>query len=87
MAALIPPGLRNTLLVSPSRILALDKVPSMAPYFLQNLLPKKERAERAKPLWEVLSSLTWTQWGLFFSGKPYLWSQEWLNFDLGFGLL
>ncbi|KAF9648136.1 MFS general substrate transporter [Thelephora ganbajun] len=40
----------------------------MAPYFLRNLVPKREKVERARPLLEVLASLTWTQWGLFFSG-------------------
>ncbi|KAF9646665.1 MFS general substrate transporter [Thelephora ganbajun] len=40
----------------------------MAPYFLRNLLPQKEKTEQTRPLWEVLASLTWTQWGLFFSG-------------------
>ena len=53
---------------SPSRVLVLCKVSSMAPYFLRNLLPKKERVEHVRPLWEVLAGLTWTQWGLFFSG-------------------
>lgn len=40
----------------------------MAPYFLQNLVPKREKAGRAKPLWEVLRSLTLSQWGLYLSG-------------------
>jgi len=40
----------------------------MAPYFLRNLVLKKEKVEGARPLWEVLSGLTWVQWGLFFSG-------------------
>ena len=40
----------------------------MAPRFLRNLVPKREKVERARPLWEVLKSLTWTQWGLYISG-------------------
>ena len=40
----------------------------MAPYFLRNLVPKREKVERTRSLWQVLRSLTWTQWGLFFSG-------------------
>lgn len=40
----------------------------MAPYFLKNLVPKREKVERTRPLLEVLRSLTWTQWGLFLSG-------------------
>ena len=41
----------------------------MAPYFLRNLVPRREKVERTKPLWEVLKTLTWTQWGLFISGS------------------
>jgi len=48
--------------------LALYNFPPMAPSFLRNLLPKKEKVERARPLWEVLAGLTLVQWGLFFSG-------------------
>lgn len=40
----------------------------MAPYFLRNLVPKKEKLERTRPLWEVLKSLTLIQWGFYFSG-------------------
>lgn len=40
----------------------------MALYLLQNLVPKGEKVERTKPLWEDLKDLTWTQWGLFFTG-------------------
>ena len=46
----------------------IQNFPPMAPYFLRNLLPKKEKVERARPLWEVLKGLTWIQWGMFFSG-------------------
>ena len=41
----------------------------MAPYFLRNLVPKREKVERTKPLWEALKSLTWSQWDLFISGS------------------
>ena len=40
----------------------------MAPYFLRNLVPKRDKVEQARPLLEVLASLTLVQWGLFFSG-------------------
>ena len=59
----------------------------MAPYFLQNLVPKKEKVERARPLWEVLKGLTWIQWCFFFSGSVLSSiTEERLNvsFDLDF---
>lgn len=41
----------------------------MAPYFLRNLIPRKEkRQEDARPLLTVLGELTWRQWSLFFIG-------------------
>ncbi|KAF8965854.1 MFS general substrate transporter [Flammula alnicola] len=40
----------------------------MAPYFLRNLVPKRERRDNARPLLTVLGEITWTQWALFFSG-------------------
>jgi len=40
----------------------------MAPYFLRNLVPKKETRQHARPLLVVLGELTFTQWALFFSG-------------------
>lgn len=40
----------------------------MAPYFLRNLLPKRETRQHARPLLTVLGELTLTQWALFFSG-------------------
>jgi SHS family lactate transporter-like MFS transporter len=40
----------------------------MAPYFLRNLVPKKEKRNDARPLLTVLSELTFIQWALFFSG-------------------
>lgn len=40
----------------------------MAPYFVRNLVPKREKSERSRPLLEVLGEITFTQWCLFFSG-------------------
>ncbi|TFK34319.1 MFS general substrate transporter [Crucibulum laeve] len=40
----------------------------MAPYFLRNLVPRREKRERARPLLTVLAGLTWIQWAHFFSG-------------------
>lgn len=38
------------------------------PYFLQNLIPKREKRTEARPLLAVLAELTWVQWAQFFSG-------------------
>ncbi|TFK22706.1 carboxylic acid transporter [Coprinopsis marcescibilis] len=40
----------------------------MAPYFLRNLVPRKESRENARPLLTVLAGLTWVQWAQFLSG-------------------
>ncbi|KAJ7581052.1 carboxylic acid transporter [Mycena floridula] len=40
----------------------------MAPYFLQNLVPKREARQNARPLLAVLATLTWIQWAHFLSG-------------------
>ncbi|EKM79685.1 hypothetical protein AGABI1DRAFT_114166 [Agaricus bisporus var. burnettii JB137-S8] len=40
----------------------------MAPYFLRNIIPKKEQRKQARPLLEVLAGLTWIQWAHFFCG-------------------
>jgi SHS family lactate transporter-like MFS transporter len=40
----------------------------MAPYFLRNLIPRREKQKNAQPLLKVLASLTWMQWALFWSG-------------------
>ncbi|KAI0693299.1 MFS general substrate transporter [Cerioporus squamosus] len=40
----------------------------MAPYFLRNLLPRREKRAEGRPLLEALASLTWVQWGHFWSG-------------------
>ena len=41
---------------------------TMAPRFLRNLVPHREKREAARPLLVVLAGLSWTQWALFFSG-------------------
>ncbi|KAF8151313.1 carboxylic acid transporter protein [Crassisporium funariophilum] len=40
----------------------------MAPYFLKNLVPRREIRAEARPLLRVLATLTWIQWAHFFSG-------------------
>ncbi|RDX53568.1 MFS general substrate transporter [Lentinus brumalis] len=40
----------------------------MAPYFLRNLVPRREKRNEGRPLLEALASLTWIQWGHFWSG-------------------
>ncbi|KAI0313593.1 carboxylic acid transporter [Amylostereum chailletii] len=40
----------------------------MAPYFLRNLIPRREKKEEGRPLLTVIRELTWIQWALFFSG-------------------
>ncbi|PPR05985.1 hypothetical protein CVT24_004622 [Panaeolus cyanescens] len=40
----------------------------MAPYFLRNLVPKREQRQNARPLLTVVMSLTWVQWAHLFSG-------------------
>lgn len=40
----------------------------MAPYFLRNLIPRREKSERQRPLLTVLRSITWLQWAHFASG-------------------
>ena len=40
----------------------------MAPYFIRNLVPRRERRTEGRPLLEALSSITLVQWGLFWSG-------------------
>ncbi|KAG6864480.1 hypothetical protein C0991_009229 [Blastosporella zonata] len=47
----------------------------MAPYFLKNLVPRKEQRAEARPLLEVLREVTWVQWALFFSGITELQTQ------------
>ncbi|KAF9554609.1 MFS general substrate transporter [Agrocybe pediades] len=40
----------------------------MAPYFMRNLVPQRERRQSARPFFTVLSEVTWLQWAMFFSG-------------------
>ncbi|CAE6448872.1 unnamed protein product [Rhizoctonia solani] len=40
----------------------------MAPSFLRNLIPRREKAEREESLLQTFRSLTFVQWALFFSG-------------------
>ncbi|GJE88848.1 MFS general substrate transporter [Phanerochaete sordida] len=40
----------------------------MAPRFLTSLVPRREQREEGRPLLQVLRSLTWVQWGHFWSG-------------------
>ena len=40
----------------------------MAPYFLRNLIPRREKRTEGRPLLEALASLSWIQWGHFWSG-------------------
>ncbi|KAF8873013.1 carboxylic acid transporter [Gymnopilus junonius] len=51
----------------------------MAPYFLRNLVHKRERSADARPLLKVLGELTWIQWALFFSGW-LAWTCDSLDF-------
>lgn len=46
----------------------------MAPYFLRNLLPRPETRKEGKPLLDVLASLTWVQWAMFWSGYAHIFS-------------
>ncbi|KAF9474415.1 MFS general substrate transporter [Pholiota conissans] len=38
------------------------------PYFLRNLVPRKERRQHARPLLTVLGEVTFVQWAQFFAG-------------------
>jgi MFS transporter, SHS family, lactate transporter len=41
----------------------------MAPYFIRNLIPRREaRDDNRRPLLEVLRTITWVQWAQFLSG-------------------
>lgn len=50
--------------------------PPMAPYFLRNLLPRREQRAEGRPLLEALASITWVQWGHFWSGYVVLGSRR-----------
>lgn len=51
----------------------------MAPYFLRNLIPHREKTESARPLLQVLASLTWLQWAQFWVGW-LAWSCDAIDF-------
>ena len=40
----------------------------MAPYFLKNLLPKREQNTNSRTLWAALKTVTLLQWAHFFAG-------------------
>ncbi|KAF8889877.1 major facilitator superfamily domain-containing protein [Infundibulicybe gibba] len=40
----------------------------MIPHFIRNLVPRKDKQATARPLGDVLVSLTWVQWAHFLSG-------------------
>ncbi|KAH7925149.1 carboxylic acid transporter protein [Leucogyrophana mollusca] len=40
----------------------------MAPKFIQNLVPRREKREGGQKLWPALKSITWVQWAQFWSG-------------------
>ncbi|KAF9049224.1 carboxylic acid transporter protein [Hymenopellis radicata] len=51
----------------------------MAPYFLSNLIPRREKGVQQRPLLTVLASLTWIQWAHFWSGW-LAWSCDAIDF-------
>jgi len=51
----------------------------MAPYFLRNLIPRKEMRTQGRPLLQVLAGLTWIQWAQFWSGW-LAWSCDAIDF-------
>lgn len=40
----------------------------MAPYFLRNLVPRREERQHSRPLLTVIASVTWLQWAQFLCG-------------------
>ncbi|KAH9851678.1 MFS general substrate transporter [Lenzites betulinus] len=40
----------------------------MTPAFIRNLVPRREKRAEGRPLLEALASITWVQWGHFWSG-------------------
>ncbi|EIM81380.1 MFS general substrate transporter [Stereum hirsutum FP-91666 SS1] len=51
----------------------------MAPYFLRNLVPKRETRAEGRPLLEALGTITWVQWAQFWSGW-LAWSCDAIDF-------
>ena len=52
----------------------------MAPYFLKNLVPRRETRAHARPLLTAVATITWVQWAMFFSGYVILF--PWKTHDL-----
>jgi SHS family lactate transporter-like MFS transporter len=40
----------------------------MAPYFLRNLIPRKQKTEHHRSLYQAVATITLVQWGLFLTG-------------------
>ncbi len=51
----------------------------MAPYFIRNLIPKRESYANHRPFFQVLFSLTWLQWAHLWSGW-LAWTCDSLDF-------
>jgi len=51
----------------------------MAPYFLKNLVPRREARAHARPLLTAVATITWVQWAMFFSGL-LAWTCDALDF-------
>ncbi|KAI0662178.1 MFS general substrate transporter [Cubamyces menziesii] len=49
------------------------------PVFIRNLIPRREKRAEGRPLLEALASLTWVQWGHFWSGW-LAWSCDAIDF-------
>ena len=41
---------------------------AMAPYFVKNLVPRRETRALTRPLLTAVATITWVQWAMFFSG-------------------
>ena len=53
--------------------------PAMAPYMLQNLVPRRETRAHARPLLTAVATITWLQWAMFLSGHvnfPWITSRS-----------
>ena len=59
-------------------------IPSMAPYFIRNLIPRRQaHDENRKPLLEVILSLTGVQWAQFLTGYDTFLSRPLPKTDAG----
>ncbi|CAA7271289.1 unnamed protein product [Cyclocybe aegerita] len=63
----------------PTFLLASLQTTAMAPYFIRNLVPRREKQEGSRPLLTVLASLTWLQWAQFLSGW-FAWTCDAIDF-------